>query len=215
MITTLAPAELHTYISKQLEHFYPDSSEPLELNVVDLALDKLNFCFSRINLKYYHKSSDCYFNHLNSDHYAVFIYYCSNIAYQLGLVQLASKLFYLNKTLNAFHCMYDTKLPDVFMVLHGVGTVLGKANYGNYFVCYQGCTVGANAELEYPTIGDYTIMYPNSSIIGSSITGNRSCISNGAFVNDAIVPDNSLVYGRSPNLAISQDKKERFDLYFK
>jgi len=215
MITTLTSAELYSYLSQQLEHFFPDKTEALQLGIVELALDKVNYCFSRINLKYYHKNSDSYFNHLNSDHYVAFVYYCSQVAYQKDMIQLASKLFYLNKTLNAFHCMYDTKLPDVFMVLHGVGTVLGKANYGNYFVCFQGCTVGANAELEYPDIGDFTIMYPNSSIIGKSVVGNKSCIANGTFVNNIHIPENSLIHGRSPNLAISQDKKERFDLYFK
>ncbi|MEY8214238.1 MAG: hypothetical protein RPR97_07105 [Colwellia sp.] len=216
MITTLTKPELYKYLSFQLNAFFPDKTPLSKLEyIVDKALLKLQYCFAHVVTPSYSRDCEPMFNHLNSDHYTTFIYYCSNVAYQENCIELASKLFYLNKTLNSFHCMYDTELPDIFLVFHAAGTILGKAKYSNYFICLQGCTVGANADIEYPTLDEFVLMYPNSSIIGDSNIGKYSCIASGAFVNDSNVESNKLVIDRSPNLIIKESKKDRFSAFFK
>lgn len=217
MKISLAVTSLIEYLNKQLNFFYPDnhSHESID-NVVKEALLKVEYCFNRIELKQFYRNNNVYFNHLNADQYTVFIYYASNVAYELFSDEvLATKLFYLNKSLNQFHCMYDTKLPDVFLVIHGVGAVLGKADYSDYLVVSQHCNVGANEKLQYPVLSKYLIMYPNSSIIGDSRIGEKCCLSNGVFINNQNIKDNTLIIGRSPELIMKGENKNRFEYFFK
>jgi serine O-acetyltransferase len=93
--------------------------------------------------------------------------------------------------------MYDTKLPDIFIVIHGIGTVLGKASYSDFFVVFQGCTVGINKG-KYPTIGKGVTMTSHSSIIGDCTIGDFSTISShlclidqNANSNEAVFRDNN------------------------
>ena len=116
--------------------------------------------------------------------------------------------------MHSFNCMYDTELPDIFLVLHGVGVVLGKAHYENNLVVTQNCTVGSNFRGDKPRIGKNVIIYPNSSIIGNSLIGNNCCVSNNTFINDETVCDNKLIFGKSPNLSYKDNRIDRLDRFF-
>ena len=61
--------------------------------------------------------------------------------------------------MHAVDAFYEVQLPDVFAVQHPVGTVLGRANYSDYFICYHNCTVGANLDNDYPSFGRGIVMY--------------------------------------------------------
>lgn len=216
MIQTLNNENLLKYLTKQLSNHFPDEEEIKDLDIViGKALERLQYNFEHIALSHYFKYDKPFFNHLNADHYTVFIYYCSNIAYKRGDIDLASKLFYLNKILHSFHCMYDTKLPDIFIVCHGVGTVLGKAKYSNYFVVTQGCTVGANAKLEYPKLSEYFVMYPNSLILGNSEISKYVISSNNSMVLNKNINSNSLIVGQHPNNEIKNINLNIFSQFFK
>ncbi|WP_418181132.1 hypothetical protein ACNSOL_05230 [Aliarcobacter lanthieri] len=213
--SNLKSKELVKYLKKQLNNYFPDLKRINNLaDIIKKALKKVEFNFEHIALPYYRKDGLPYFNYLNVDHYTVFIYYCSNIAYEKNDINLASKLFYLNKVLHSFHCMYDTKLPDIFIVCHGGGTVLGKAEYSNYFVVTQGCTVGANAKIEYPKLGKNIIMYPNSSILGNSIISNNVICSNNSIVLNKNINSNSLIVGQHPNTETKKVNNDIFSQFF-
>lgn len=215
MVQTLSNKELFLYLLKQLNNNFPDDKQIIELDsIVDFAIQKIKYCFSNIALPYYRKNNEIFFNHLNADHYTVFVYYCSNIAYKKNDITLASKLFYLNKTLHSFHCMYDTDLPDIFIVCHGVGTVLGKAKYSNYFVVTQGCTVGANAKLEYPELGENIVMYPHSSILGNSKISSSVVCSNNSMVLNKNIKSNSIIVGQHPNVDTKEVQTDIFSQFF-
>jgi len=217
MNISISQEKLKNYLESQLNSFFPDAEKLNNLtNVIVDTLVKLENNFKYVALKHYYKNNEIYFNHLNADQYTIFIYYASNIAYEIYNDEiLATKLFYLNKILHQFHCMYNTKLPDIFVLIHGTGIVLGKAKYSNYLVLSQHCNIGANEKLEYPEISEFTIFYPNSSLIGKSIINKKCCISNGTFINNEIVGPEKLIIGRSPNLIIKNDLKNRFDYFFK
>lgn len=216
MNKSLSNDDLLEYLSKQLNNNFPDNDNLNNLVfVVNEALSKLEYNFRHVALPYYLKDGKPFFNHLNSDHYTVFLYYCSNVAYKIDDISLASKFFYLNKIMNSFHCMYDTELPDIFIVCHGVGTVLGKAKYENFFVVTQGCTVGANARWDYPRLGKYLIMYPNSSILGGSIISNYVIASNNSMILNENIPDSCLVVGRYPNTLIKENNLSTYAQFFK
>ena len=89
---------------------------------------------------------------------------------------LANKLYCLNKVLHGLDCMYDTQLPDIFLLFHSSGTMLGKAKYSDFFIALHGCTIGSHKG-RYPILGKGVSITANSSVIGDCYIGNRCTIS--------------------------------------
>ena len=121
----------------------------------------------------------------------------------------ADKVYYLNKMLNSVDLFYAIDLPEEWSCEHPLGTVMGRAKYGRHFFFYQGCTVGGNYNkgvLEYPVIGENVTMYSNSKIIGNSVIGDNTLIAANAYIKNETIPENSIVFGQSPNLIIKQRK---------
>ncbi len=114
--------------------------------------------------------------------------------------------------MNSVDWFYATELPVHFFAEHPVGSVMGKAKYGDNFFFYQGCTVGvnylSNGETVKPTIGNNVLMLSNSSIYGSSHVGNNVIISANAKVINDNIPDNSIVFGSSPSLIVKTKSTE-------
>ena len=131
MKLSLTSDELKDYTSRQLNHFFPDKHvvKSSDLNAyADTALDRLNFCFSHVSFSRYNTNGQTIFNHLYTDQYLVYLWFLANTAWkQNGSEHIYSKIYYLNKALHSFDCMYNTALPNIFLVLHGAGTMLGKA----------------------------------------------------------------------------------------
>lgn len=188
---------LSDYFSSQLNTIFPDDFLVKSADVrslLDLSIDRLHFCFKHVAFNRYCRDGETYYNHLYSDHNIVFLWLLSNTAFrELDNKDLAAKFYYLNKSIHAFDCMYDTKLPDIFLVFHGAGTMLGKANYNDFFVCLQGCTVGSHRGL-YPTFGKGTALTANSSVIGGCQIGDRVSIGTRTTVFSKDIPDDTTVY---------------------
>lgn len=95
---------------------------------------------------------------------------------------------------------------------HPLGSVIGRAKLGDYLFVYQGTTIGGNlknGKLYYPVIGKYVLMYSNSKILGNSHVGNNVILAADACVLNDDVPENCIVFGKSPNLVIKRkDKNE-------
>ena len=123
---------------------------------------------------------------------------------------LCSKLYMLNKALSACEIYYEVELPDIFLLEHPVGTVMGRGKFSNYFFFLQNCTVGANNNL-YPEFGERVVMCAGSKVLGTSHIGSNVIISADTCVIDQDVPDNSIVFGRSPNLIIKPGHKDKID----
>lgn len=74
------------------------------------------------------------------DQYSVFLYYYANCIWKLdGNMRFADKLILLNRTLSGMWCSYKNNLPDIFIFMHSVGTVLGNANYSDYLILLHKC----------------------------------------------------------------------------
>lgn len=54
----------------------------------------------------------------------------------------------------------------------------------------------------WPVIGDHVTFYANSSVIGNCHIGDNVIIAANAFVFNDNIPDNSVVFGSSPNLLV-------------
>lgn len=147
-----------------------------------------------MKMQSYHHEGNTFFSHLHSDQYTLFLWFLSNSIWkEYEDTIFASKFFYLNKVLNGVMCMYDADMPDIFLVLHGGGVVLGKASYSDFFVCYQGCTVGA-IEGAYPHLGKGIVMAPQSTIIGSCVVEGHSTIGNQALLRNMNLKSGMLYY---------------------
>jgi serine O-acetyltransferase len=90
--------------------------------------------------------------------------------------------------------MFNTELPDIFFISHGLGTILGKAHYKNFFVAMQGCTVGTDGNFDYPVFGKGVSLTSNSSVIGSCNIGDIVTISSRVSLYKNNIPSSSLVY---------------------
>lgn len=218
MKLSLTEEDLNNYIVKQLNNFFPDKFliSNLDLGkILKNALKRTEYCFSNINLKYYGKEKEVYLNHLHSEQFCMFLWFLSNEAYLANNINLAEKLFYLNKTLNCLDAFYSIKLPDIFMLSHPVGTVLGNASYKNYLLVYQNVTIGASKENIYPVLDEGVALYAGSKIIGNCHISNNVTLSADACVINENIPSHTIVFGQSKNLILKQEKECIKDFTFK
>jgi serine O-acetyltransferase len=179
--------ELVRYTTRQLHNFFPDEGEVLiNEQIVNSALKRLDFCFSHVKLAHYFDGINTKFNHLFSDHYVMFLWYLANeIFIRKGRNSTSNKLYYLNKSLNGLDCMYDTAMPKVFLIFHGVGTMLGKAKYGEFFVALHGCTIGSQKN-HYPIIG--------KGVIGNCTIGDRVTVSSRTIIFERDISSDNTVF---------------------
>ena len=200
---------------RQVDTFFTCSEEErITLdNCLDRALERAEKCFLGIDNKYWKlPEGTVKFSPFHSVQYMTLIYILANELYHNGVGSaLTDKLYYLNKIMNGLDMYYAIDLPEVWSAEHPVGSVLGRAIYGDGFFFYQGCTVGGNigkdGVLYYPKIGKNLRMYANSSLIGKCDIGDNVILGAGALVKDAVIPSNSLVFGQSPNLIIKELKR--------
>lgn len=196
-ILSLSQNEMRKYVEQQLSMFFPDNNliqDKLFTKSFQMALERTEYCFKYVELKAYNSDDSTFFSHLHADQYTQFLWFLSNSVWnKYNDKNLANKIFYLNKILNGFMCMYNTELPDIFLVLHGNGTVLGKAKYSNFFVCHHGCTVGA-VHGTYPTFDKGVAMAPQSIVVGGCNIGNNVTIGTRALVRNKDIPNCSIFY---------------------
>jgi serine O-acetyltransferase len=202
--TSLDAETLTRYVAAQLAAVTPDPALPglPELRtVVDGALERVERCFAEVVRAGYGGPDGVVFDHLHSDQYCTFLWLASNESWKRGHERTAARLFVLNKALHAFNCMYDAALPEVFVLVHPVGTALGKAIYGERLVVANGCTVGQIGG-RYPTIGSDVLLSAGASVIGPCTIGDGAMIGPAcAIVKTDVAPgtlvttDARLVFG--------------------
>lgn len=198
MNISLKSSELLKYVVNQVNMFFPDDKRVVENEIkqfFDLALQRVEYCFAKINNKYYSQRGVTIFNHLNGDHYAIFLYYLSSTLYKNNFTrQICDKLFHLNRLLHGIDAFYEVELPDVFQLVHPLGTVLGRGKYSNYFIAYQRCGIGSNHDV-FPVLSEYMTLRPGSSVIGNCHVGRNCEIAAGSLLLDKNLDDNTLYIG--------------------
>src|SRR5450631_1592411 len=100
---SLKPADLALYARKQFENLFPDGTDLGDLpKFVDLALGRVEHCFSRVRLKGFFDAGQPRFSHRHCDQYAIFLYYLANSAFREKPGHpIADKAYALNKALHA------------------------------------------------------------------------------------------------------------------
>lgn len=201
MECSLARNELHYFVSKQLERFFPDKYKFMGTDVnkaMDLALERLEFCFKHIMVTGYNKNNAPYFYHLHSDQYSQFLYYLSNSLWKLSENKaLCDKLILLNRTLHSVWFSYKGGLPDIFLLMHPVGSVIGNAAYSDFLVVLQNVTINTGEDAsgnKAPFLGKGLFLSAGAKIIGSQTIGDRVTIGVDTCVYKREIASDCLVY---------------------
>lgn len=213
---SLSAEDLTRYVANQLGTFSNPGATFTTAQLapyMPAALERVERCFSSIRRKYFFDGERSIFDHRHGDQYAMFLYYLSNTVHREGGSQdLAASLFLLNKMLHGADLFYGVSLPEVFLLIHPVGTVLGNATYGNYFVAYQNCGVGSLEDGVYPTFEGENVLFARSAVLGSCRVGRNVVVGANAFLLNTDVPSDRVVVGAYPQhrvLPITQPVIER------
>ncbi len=201
MITSLTAGELVRYVSAQVSSIFPDRlSVTNEVErCIDRTIERVEYCFSKVNNKYFFDGKNSVFNHLHGDQYAMFLYFLSNTLYRENAdPKLCAKIFLLNKSLHGLDAYYEVSLPDIFLLIHPLGTVLGRGQYENYFIAYQRCGIGSNHDI-YPKLGEYLTLHPGSSVLGNCNIGNFCTLGAESLLLDKDLSENILYIGNPKN----------------
>ncbi len=217
IFSSLTSEQMANYLIRQVNNIFPDQVEllfDLESQITS-CYEKLEFCFSNIKRKYYYDDEKVIFNHLNSDQYATFLYFLANQIYkELKVEDFPAKLFYLNKIMNGLDLFYKVEMPEIFLLVHPVGTVIGNAKFSNYLVIYQNCSIGSDESGIYPEFGEGVILYSKSSVIGNCKIGSNVVIAANSFILNQDIPNDSIAIGSYPHNKIAPNKLHVIDRRF-
>jgi serine O-acetyltransferase len=209
---SLSATQLAGLATRQANHFFPDE-RPLKTDdvqpAVHGALARIEHCFSHIANKYFFDGEAVVFDHLHGDQYAMWLYVLSNELHRTGGdAGACKKLFLLNKSLHGCDLFYEVELPSVFLLVHPLGTVLGRGRFEYYLLVYQRCGVGANHDI-YPTLGRHVTMRPGSAVLGRSTIGENCTIATESLLLDDDLTANSVYIGNPRDYVVrpKQDKE--------
>lgn len=206
---------LELLVTKQLDQLFGCLPGPEFLSLVQRAEERAKHCVFNVIAK-----GGGEFRPTHTGQYLIFLYYLSRAAFESGMIDIAERVYALNKALHAVDIYPAVKLPDVFFCEHPVGSVLGRADYGARFFFMQNCTVGGSRgdaqKRIYPVIGDAVSLCAYSAVIGQCSVGNRVVLSAGARVINQDVPNDVVVFGRSPHLIfkpLSDSTRDYFEYF--
>jgi serine O-acetyltransferase len=198
MKTTLKNEELLNFTLNQIENTFPDGKKYDKSSLLksfEKSLKRVEFCFSKINNKYFCIGEEVFFNHLNGDQYSMYLYFFSNTLFNDKFdITLCEKLFLLNKKLFGIDVFYEINLPNIFLFVHPLGTVIGRGKFDDYLMIYQGCGIGANHNV-YPTLGKHVTLHPNVSILGECNIGENCEFAANSTIIDKNLESNTIYFG--------------------
>lgn len=202
------------YIAAQVHALFPSTGVTSDVNdisrLLPAALERL-----RPMLEAVRNFTPNYFDHLNSLQYCAFLYLlATEAANEFPGSELADRFFCLNRTLNSIDLYHKVKMPPVFFISHGLGTVIGDATYGNQLVVFQNVTVG-RVGTDRPTIGAKVVLFPGASVTGNSIIGDGSVVSAGTRIHNCTVPPETLATMSGRRLLLRPRPRDFLALYLR
>lgn len=196
--TTLNLDALCRLAARQVDHLFADD-DPVPaaelLSSARQAMARLEHCFAQVNNRYFFDGRQVVFDHLHGDQYAMWLYLLSNQLHRdAAPAAWSKKLFLLNKALHGCDIFYEVALPSVFLLVHPLGTVLGRGQYSDYFIAYQRVGIGSNHDV-YPTLGRHVTLRPGSAVLGDSHIGDNCSIATESLVLDQRLAPGSVYIG--------------------
>lgn len=175
-----------------------------------IVLSKLEVCFSHVKNKYYHMNDEAVFNPLHVAQWTMFLYMMAREISKSGETDLCDRIYGISKMISSSDIFYEVCMPDIWFFDHPQGSVMGRADYGNFFAFGQGCTVGNNKGI-FPQIGDHVTMMSGSKILGNCRIGHHVILAANSYVLDTDIKSYSIVFGAKPNLVVKNITKEKFN----
>lgn len=201
---------------RQLNNYWYEIDNNMIKQAMLQALEVVENNYIGIPDKRFWNGMEVVFSPYMSTQWMNFLYRLSHALYMNGAGIAADQVYYLNKIMHSIDWFYAIDLPIHFHCEHPLGSVLGRANYGDYLFVYQGTTVGGNrsrGELQYPTIGNNVVLYANATVLGKCEIGNNVLISSGSYIINEKIPDNCIVFGSSPNITIKRKSEKEIKQY--
>lgn len=135
------------------------------------------------------------------DDEALAMYRRSRELYLVGRLEEAEIVY---RSLRRDHCVelyFEVALPSLMRLVHPLGSVLGRAQYADGLVVYQGVSVGSTVDGERPTFTGPCVLFPGSGVIGNVTVGKNVWLSAGVIIQalpgePLLVLDNSVVFQR-------------------
>lgn len=200
----------------QLENFYWGGVSQQEKDVIDSVYDNtllsLDTCFRHVKNKYYQFNGESVFNPLHTAQWTMFLY---KMAYQLRKkssdnINLCDKIYGISKYISSADIYYEIKMPGIWFFDHPQGSVMGRAEYSDFFTFSQGCTVGNNKGM-FPVFGEHVSMLSNSKILGDCNVGDHVILAANTYILDMDIPPYSIVFGMNPDIVIKPITPDKFD----
>jgi len=202
---------IYEQLRRQLQNFFADIDLSVIEGKIDEAYERCIAAISVTNNKYLNPDGIPRFMLEHSGCWSIFLYYLSNSL--RNIPGGAETVYYLNKILHSVDWFYEIELPSHFMVEHPLGSVLGRADYGDFLFIYQGVTVGGNISSSngvpvYPTLGNNIILFSDAKVLGDVHVGNNVIFGANSYVINEDIPDDSMVFGMSPNMVIKHEPEK-------
>jgi len=206
------PDKLARHVARQLDSLFPqdgaDADQAAITPHVPGALQRLAPILAAVRA-----FETGRFNHFNSLQYASWLYLLGNQVFRAqGHGVLAERLFCLNRALNAIDLFYAVDLPEVFFLSHGLGTVLGNAQYADRLVVFQNATVG-RVGADRPQIGRNVVLYPGAVVTGRSVLGDGCVVSAGTVLHNQVMPPDTIAVQQDGRVVCVPRRKDYVGLY--
>lgn len=209
MEMSLSQEELYFYLSRQLEFFFPDGYSPpknILKKSIHEGLERCENCFRHIKVHGYNNNAGVLFSHLHMDQYATFLYFTSNTLWKkYGEKQACDKIMNLQKVLNGLVLSYKCPMPDIFMLAHPVGSVIGNANYSDGLYISQNVTINThvneNNKLDL-YIGKGVMLCTGAKIIGNKPIGDRVSIGADVLVYNRQIENDKVVVNSAEGILV-------------
>ena len=227
MISTLNEKEIANYLTRQLDHFFPDenmrflmTSSDVE-KAISLAYYRIDICFKAlINPAFSNENGESIFSHIHSDQYTYFLYFFMNSLWENSQNRdICDRVMYLNRIMSGMFVSYKCKLPTIFFLGHPVGTVLGNAHYSDYLIVTQNCTVNTGnpgGEELRPKLGKGLYLAAGSKIIGDKCIGDYVTVGIDTVIHNRKINDRSIVYkDENGKLVIKDNSSMRQKEFFR
>ncbi len=214
IIRSLDMKQLAAYITRQVNHFFPDPN-PLDeermLSYLQHADERILACFGGVHKKYFNHQGCITINHLHSDQYCMYLNMMARHSFKEEEDEMtATKLYYLNKALHAVDIYYTVELPESFLFVHPVGSVLGPAKFGGFFVMYQNCLVGCLNDQVFPQFEGRTILYAGATVLGHCNIGDNCIFAAHSHTVNEKIKSNTVVIGGVPNIRMIANSTDFF-----
>lgn len=198
---------------KQLDNFYGIGNSEIAAidSVYEAVLESLATTFKHVNNKYFHEGGAAKFNPLHVVQWTMFLYQIARKLYleSPSSIDLCDKIYGLSKSISSADIYYEIKMPNIWLMEHPQGSVMGRAEYSDYFFFMQGCTVGVNRG-RCPRLGKHISMLSNSKVLGDCTIGDYVIFAANSYVIDEDIPSYSIVFGQHPNITIKHINKEKY-----